>query len=96
MLATPKRIDRLFERQIGRVVVIDDRADALVGHGGSQLGRRFIQRQPAIVKRFARCSKVARVRAFTAASAFYRPVLVLLIHGVDCIHPRSRILPLIV
>ena len=54
VLAAAIGIDRLREADVGRVVARDDRARALLGHAGLQLGGVPFLGRPAVVERLAR------------------------------------------
>src|SRR6267143_2773374 len=54
MLTSPIRVDRLRKADVGRIVARDDRARALLGDAGLELGGILFLGRPAVVERLAR------------------------------------------
>src|SRR5215469_16482252 len=77
MFAAAIRIDRLFERDVGRRVARDDAARSIVEHLGSERWRRQIAVPPAIVPavidEHARVGFVAARRVRERAAALEAP-----------------------
>ena len=72
MLASPIRIDRAVEADIGRVVVRDDRARSLDGDLRLERTLVFLFRRPAIVEGFARDRLEASLHEGTRAAHMQR------------------------